>query len=161
MTLNPDHLRAVLELINQGPYFRLLSMEVREVGKGFARVEVDLETKHLNPFGGIHGGVYSSLIDTAAYWAVYCDVEENAGLISLDLKVDNLAPIRDGKLVVEGKRIKAGRSICIAEAVVVDSTGKYLAHGISKQMVTPGLQTINQAVAAMGQQPLPPKFIQN
>jgi len=161
MTLNPDHLRAVLELINQGPYFRLLSMEVREVGKGFARVEVDLETKHLNPFGGIHGGVYSSLIDTAAYWAVYCDVEENAGLISLDLKVDNLAPIKDGKLVVEGKRIKAGRSICIAEAVVVDSTGKYLAHGISKQMVTPGLQTINQAVAAMGQQPLPPKFIQN
>lgn len=161
MTLNPDHLRAVLELINQGPYFRLLSMEVREVGKGFARVEVDLETKHLNPFGGIHGGVYSSLIDTAAYWAVYCDVEENAGLISLDLKVDNLAPIKDGKLVVEGKRIKAGRSICIAEAVVIDSTGKYLAHGISKQMVTPGLQTINQAVAAMGQQPLPPKFIQN
>lgn len=157
--LNPEHIKAVIELINRGPYFRLLSMEVCELGKGYSKVVVDLENKHLNPFGGIHGGVYASLIDTAAYWAVYCDVEENAGLISLDLKVDNLAPIKDGRLVVEGKRIKAGRRICIAEALIIDNQGKYLAHGISKQMVTPGLQTITQAVSAMGYKSLPPKFI--
>lgn len=157
--LNPEHIKAVLDLINQGPYFRLLAMEVRDMGKGFSRVEVDLDTKHLNPFGGIHGGVYSSLIDTAAYWAVYCEVVENAGLISLDLKVDNLSPVKDGHLIVEGKRIKAGRNICIAEAAVIDGNGKYLAHGVSKQMIIPGLQTIDQAVEAMGYQPLPPKFL--
>lgn len=157
--LNPDHIKAVLDLINRGPYFRLLAMEVREMGIGFSKVVVDLEDKHLNPFGGIHGGVYASLIDTAAYWAVYCEVEENAGLISLDLKVDNLAPVKDGRLVVEGKRIKTGRNICIAEAVIVNDQGKKLAHGISKQMVVPGLQTIAQAVAAMGYKPIPPKFI--
>lgn len=157
--LNPEHIRSVIDLINQGPYFRLLSMEVRKLGQGYCKVEVNLENKHLNPFGGIHGGVYSSLIDTAAYWAVYCDVEEDAGLISLDIKVDNLAPIKEGRLVVEGKRIKAGRSICIAEAVIWDSQGKYLAYGTSKQMVTPGLQTIAQAVSAMGYKPLPPKFV--
>lgn len=158
--LNPEHVKAVIELINQGPYFRLLSMEVRELREGYARVEVDLEDKHLNPFGGIHGGVYSSLIDTAAYWSVYCEVEENAGLISLDLKVDNLAPVKSGHLIVEGKRIKVGRSVCLAEGVVCDSRGRYLAHGTSKQIITPGLQTISQAVAAMGYRELPPKFIE-
>ncbi|MDH7479626.1 MAG: PaaI family thioesterase [Syntrophomonadaceae bacterium] len=157
--LNPEHVRAVIELINQGPYFRLLSMEVRELREGYARVEVDLGEKHLNPFGGIHGGVYSSLIDTAAYWAVYCEVEEDAGLISLDLKVDNLAPAKSGHLIVEGRRIKVGRSICLAEGVVYDPRGRHLAHGTSKQMVTYGLQTISQAVAAMGYRSLPPKFI--
>jgi uncharacterized protein (TIGR00369 family) len=158
-TLNPDHIKAVLDLINQGPYFRLLSMKVSGMGKGFAKVEMDIENKHLNPFGGVHGGVYSSLIDTATYWAVYCDIEENAGLISLDVKVDNLALVKEGHLVVEGKRIKAGKSICIADAAVIDSEGKYLAHGTSKQMVIPGLQTIAQAVSATGYKPLPPKFI--
>lgn len=157
--LNPEHIKAVIDLINQGPYFRLLSMEVCELGSGYSKVVVDLGRKHLNPFGGIHGGVYSSLIDTAAYWAVYGDVEENAGLISLDIKVDNLAPIKEGRLVVEGKQIKAGRNICIAEAVIINHQGKYLAHGTSKQMVIPGLQTIAQAVYAMGYKPLPPKFI--
>lgn len=157
--LNPLHIDAIIDLINQGPYFRLLSMKVRELGKGYARVDINLEEKHLNPFGGIHGGVYSSLIDTAAYWAVYCDVEENVGLISLDINVNNLAPIKSGYLSVEGKRIKAGRSICIAEAAIIDQQGKYLAYGTSKQMVTHGLQTIEQAVSAMGYKALPPKFI--
>lgn len=157
--LNPEHIKAVIDLCNQGPFFRLLSIEVRELRKGYCKVEVNLENKHLNPFGGVHGGVYSSLIDTATYLAVYYDVEENAGLISLDIKVDYLAPIKEGRLVVEGKRIKVGRSICISEASIFNSQGKHLAYGTSKQMVTPGLQTIEQAVSAMGCKSLPPKFI--
>ncbi len=157
--LNPDHVREVLRLINHGPYFRLLSMRVREIGKGFAIVEMNVRNKHLNPFGGVHGGVYSSLIDTATYWAVYGDVDEDAGLISLDVSVDHLAPVKEGSLVVEGKRLKAGKRICMAEAVIMDGSGKTLAHGTSKQMVLPGLQTIAQAASAMGYKPLPPKFV--
>jgi len=157
--LNPDHIEEVMDLINRGPYFQLLSMKVTELGLGYSKVVVDLERKHHNPFGGIHGGVYSSLIDTATYWAVYCDAEENAGYISIDVSVDNLAPIKEGRLIVEGKRIKAGRSISIAEATVTDNKGKYLAHGKSKQLVTPGLQSISQAVSAMGYPSLPPKYI--
>lgn len=158
-TINPEHIKEIIDLINRGPYFVLLSMEVKELRVGYSRVEVNLENKHLNPFGGIHGGVYSSLIDTAAYWAVYCDIEEDTGYISLDVQVDNLAAVKDGYLIVEGKRIKAGRSICKAEATIKDSNGKYLAHGTSKQMVTPGLQTINQAAITAGYKALPPKFI--
>ncbi len=157
--INPEHIKRIIDMINRGPYFVLLSMEVKEISTGYSRVEINLENKHLNPFGGIHGGVYSSLIDTAAYWAVYCEVAEDAGYISLDVQVDNLAAVKDGSLVVEGKRIKVGRSICKAEAVIRDTNGKYLAHGTSKQMVTPGLQTINQAALAMGFKTLPPKFI--
>jgi len=134
-------------------------MRVRDIGKGFATVEMDVRNKHLNPFGGVHGGVYSSLIDTATYWAVYGDVEEDAGLISLDVSVDHLAPVKEGSLVVEGKRLKAGKRICMAEAVILDGSGKTLAHGTSKQMVLPGLQTIAQAASAMGYKTLPPKFV--
>ncbi len=157
--LNPDHLAAVIDLINRGPYFQLLSMQVTRLDIGYSRVVIDLERKHLNPFGGIHGGVYSSLIDTAAYWAIYCDVEENTGYITIDVSVDNLAPVKEGRLTAEGKRIKAGRSICIAEAGVTDHQGRLIAHGKSKQMVTPGLQSIAQAVSVMDGQLLPPKFI--
>ena len=146
-------------MINHGPYFRLLSMRVCDIGKGFATVEMNVRNKHLNPFGGVHGGVYSSLIDTATYWAVYGDVDEDAGLISLDVSVDHLAPVKEGSLVVEGKRLKAGKRICMAEAVITDGSGKTLAHGTSKQMVLPGLQTIAQAASAMGCNPLPPKFV--
>lgn len=157
--LNPQHIKALLELINQSPYFQLLSMEVCQLDFGHARVEIDLKQGHLNPFGGLHGGVYASVIDTAAYWAVYCELEENVGLISLDLQVDNLSTVKEGRLIIEGKRIKIGRNICLAEAEVTDVHGKPLARGTSKQVVTTGLQSINQAIQAMGHEPLPPKFL--
>jgi hypothetical protein len=70
-----------------------------------------------------------------------------------------LSASKNGRLVVEGKRIKVGRSICKSEAIIMDGKSKILAHGTSKQMVTPGLQTINQAAMAMGYKSLPSKFI--
>ncbi|MBI4800105.1 MAG: PaaI family thioesterase [Desulfarculus sp.] len=158
-TLNPQHVRAVIELINQSPFFRHLSMPVKDIGPGYSLVELDIGRQHLNPFGGLHGGVYASAIDTAAYWAVYCELAEDLGLITLDLKVDYLAPVRAGKMVIKGRRIKIGKTICLAEAIAMDQNDKWLAHGVSKMMVTPGLQTVTDALAFMGQAQLPPKFL--
>lgn len=157
--INPEHMQAVIELINQGPYIELLSMEVKELSPGYCRMELNLERKHWNPFGGIHGGVYSSLIDTAAFWAVYGDIDEDAGFTSLDLQVDMLSAVKEGLLIVEGKRIKTGRTICKAEAFVTDKNGKLLAHGTTKMMIIPGVQTISQAVLSLGYKALPPKFL--
>lgn len=157
--LNPKHVQRVMDMINQGPYFRHLSMPVKDLGKGFSLVELDIGNEHLNPFGGLHGGVYASAIDTAAYWAVYCELEEDVGLISLDLKVDYLAPAIAGKLIVKGRSIKIGKTICLAEATAFDQNDKWLAHGVSKMMVTQGLQTIRDAVHFTGAERLPSKFI--
>ncbi|HUL28881.1 MAG TPA: PaaI family thioesterase [Thermodesulfobacteriota bacterium] len=157
--LNPVHVQMVMEAINRGPFFRHLSMPVKELGKGYSLVELDIGNEHLNPFGGLHGGVYASAIDTAAYWAVYCELDEDVGLISLDLKVDYLAPASAGKLIVKGRSIKIGKTICLAEATAFDGHDKWLAHGISKMMVTQGLQTIKSALDFIGADPLPPKFV--
>jgi uncharacterized protein (TIGR00369 family) len=158
--LNPKHIDAIIKLINNSPYFSLLSLNVCVIEYGYCKIEIKLDEKHLNPFGGLHGGVYSSAIDTAAYWAVYCSVNENAGLISVDLHVDNISTVEKGKMIVEGKQIKAGKTICFSEATVKDENGKILAHGISKSLITNGLQTINQAIMAMGYEALPPKFLE-
>ena len=134
-------------------------MRVRELGVGFSIVEIEINQKHLNPFGGLHGGVYASLIDTAAYWAVYCELDERVGYISVDLKVDFLAPTDRGRLVVKGQRIKIGKTICLAEATALDQNGRCLAHGVSKMMVTPGLQTMKDSLKFMGGKDIPPKFL--
>lgn len=156
--INPEHIKKVIELVNQGPYFKLLSMSIKELDIGSSRVEIDLEEKHLNLFGGINGGVYSSLLDTSTYWALYCDIEENAGILTLDLKVDILAPVKSGKLISMGRRIKAGRNICLSEASVTDQDGKLLAIGSSKQMITANIPSMREAVKSMNLGPLAPKF---
>jgi uncharacterized protein (TIGR00369 family) len=159
--INSEHLKILLSLINNSPYFKLLKMEIKELGIGYSILEMNLENIHLNPFGSIHGGVYSSSIDTAAYWAAYCGIEEDIGLISMDLNVNNLAPISKGKLIVKGKCIKNGRTVCLAEAHVINENGNCLAHGTSKLLVSKDLQTIAQISKFMVNNNLylPPKFI--
>ena len=157
--LNPRHVEAVISVVNQGPYFRHLSMPLKDIGVGYSLVELDIGHEHLNPFGGLHGGVYASAIDTAAYWAVYCELDEDVGLISIDLKVDYLAPAVAGKLTIKGRRIKIGKTMCLAEATVFDPGDKWLAHGTSKMMVTRGLQTMKTALDFTAAEDLPAKFI--
>jgi uncharacterized protein (TIGR00369 family) len=156
--LNREHIDAVIDFLSRCNYFNLIGLKVTEVGHGYSKVELDFGEKHLNPFGGVHGGVYATLIDCAAFWASYADLDDGAGLISLDLKVDYLAAVKEGKVIVEGKLIKSGRTICLSEARVTDEKGKLLAHGSSKQLVTQGLQSIRESAAARGVL-LPPKFL--
>ena len=157
--LNPMHLEALTEMVNNSPYFSLLGIRIVELKHGYARVEIDSEHKHLNPFGSIHGGVYASVIDTAAYWAAYCGQDEDAGFTSLDLSVTNLSMASSGKLTANATCIKEGRSICLCEATVTDEAGNIIAHGTSKLMVLHGRQSVADAIMAMGHPPLPKKFL--
>lgn len=156
--LNPKHIEELIKLINTSPYYQLLSMVMQDIGIGYSIIDLDLESKHLSPYKAIQGGVYSSLIDAAAYWAVYSELDPESGLITMDVTVHNLASIKSGKMTVKGKRIKVGRTICLAEAAIETQEGKILAQGSSKLLVTQGLQTIEQ-LDRLSNTTLPPKFV--
>lgn len=151
--INPHYAELVKLAVNQSPYFRLLSMELREFNIGTSLVEIDLQEKHLQPFGAVHGGVFATIIDATTFWAVYGEVDERSGMTSVDLKVNYLAPAAaSGKLIARGRRIKIGKTLGLGEAEVTNEAGKILAHGTSTLMVMTDLNFINQDL-------LPPKFI--
>ena len=152
-TLNPAYVGRVNQLINDSPYFKLLSMTIEEAGIGHSRLEIALAEKHLQPFGFVHGGVFASIIDAAAFWALFYEIEdEKAGATSVDLKLNYLAPAASGKLIADGRRIRLGKTLGLADVTVTDDRGRLLAHGTSTLMILPGS---NQLVI---DQPLPPKF---
>ena len=150
--LNPAYVQAVRETVSDSPFFRHLSMTIREMDIGCAVVDLDVDTEHLQAFGYVHGGVYASAIDTAAFWSAFCELEEGTGITTVDLKVNYLAPVKAGKLTAEGKRIKMGKTLGLAEATVKDVQGRVVAHGTSTLIVLPGF-------GLAGGPALPPKFL--
>ncbi len=150
---NPEYIKRLNNIANICPYFELLSMKLTDVGIGYAILEIELAKKHLQPFGVVHGGVFASIIDAAAFWSLYYGIEDpDTGLTTVDLKLNYLAPAVSGKLIARGRQIKVGRTLGYAEAQVVDQEGKVLAHGTSTVIILPG-----KAITA--DPPLPPKFI--
>ncbi len=151
---NPEYIKRMNTIVNRCPYFELLSMKLVDIGIGRSTLEIGLSQKHLQPFGIVHGGVFASIIDAAAFWSLYYDIEDpDVGMTTVDLKLNYLAPAVSGKLIASGRQIKAGRRLGYAEAQVADQSGKVLAHGTSTVIILPG-----KAIKA--DPPLPPKFIE-
>lgn len=150
--LNPNYQAAVIKGVNKSPYFDLISMEIKEFDWGQCRIEVSIQEKHLQPFGMVHGGVFSSLVDAASFWAVYPEIHEDLGLTTVEVKVNYLAPSSKGYLIAKGKTIKMGRTLCLGEATIEDEKGRLLAQGASTMMILKDLKI-------RGQRGLPPKFL--
>ena len=149
--LNPEYLEAVTDRVNACPYFTLLSMEVKDLGWGESLLEVVVQEKHLQPFGMVHGGVYSSLVDAAAFWAVYPQIDEDVGLTTVEMKLNYLAPALNGYMIARGKGIKVGKTLCLGEASIEDENGKLLVYGTETMMIIKDMKLQNSE--------LPPKFL--
>jgi uncharacterized protein (TIGR00369 family) len=139
LELNPRYTEAVAMLVNQSPYFALLSMEIKDLQWGTCLLEVELGEKHLQPFGKVHGGAIASVVDAAAFWAVFPLVEKGMGLTTVEMKLNYLAPAEKGKLVAQGRSIKMGRTLALGETYVRNGEGALVAHGTATMMVVPDL----------------------
>ncbi|NLW77969.1 MAG: PaaI family thioesterase [Ruminococcaceae bacterium] len=158
--LNPAHIEGAKAFANAIPCLNWLDIKVTDITLGGCQVEVLLQPhKHMTPFNGPYGGLYASLVDSATWWAIYGEADEDAGFATLDVHVDDLGMTGGGRLITEGRRVKLGRSICVAEAFVRDEAGKLLAHGTSKVMIAPNLPTIDDVLQQRGEPRLPPKFL--
>ena len=162
MKINPAHTAALMSVLDRRPFFALLGMKFRAMEPGYCRVDADFVHRlHGNAFGAVHGGVYASLIDSACYWALYCQMPEDQGYTSLDLNVTNLAAVRSGVLITEARAVRRGRSISISQATVKDENGKLLAYGTSKLMCLEGRQSVQDLLNQDGEDViLPPKFLE-
>jgi uncharacterized protein (TIGR00369 family) len=150
--LNPKYTEAISKVVNRSPYFSLLSMKIKELEWGTSVLEIELEEKHLQPFGYVHGGAIASVMDAATFWAVFPQVKDGMGLTTVEIKVNFLAPVREGKLLAKGRCIKIGKTLALGDATIYDGNGNLLAHGTATMMIVPDLKV-------EGQENLPPKQI--
>ena len=135
---NPEYSREIISIVNSSPYPSHMSMRLMELEFDRATVELEIGNCHLQPYGIVHGGVLSTLIDTATFWSVFMRIPEDVGLVNIDLKLNYLQAVESGTLITEGYAIRSGRSISYAEAKVFNEDNVLIAHGTSTLKILPG-----------------------
>lgn len=138
MTPNPAYIQALQDSVRDAPYPHLIGMALAAIEVDRCRIELDLDARHLQPFGIVHGGVLATLIDTATFWAGFLRLPDEVGLVNADLKLNYLKVVSAGHLGAEGRCLRAGKQISYAVATVFDASGELLAHGTSTLMAVPG-----------------------
>jgi uncharacterized protein (TIGR00369 family) len=121
------------------PIGKLVGMTLAEVGEGTATFTCEPGEYHYNPLGIVHGGLISTLLDSALGCAVQTTLPAGVGYTSIELKVSFLRPIsRDsGTLRCVGRVVKPGRRVAFAEAELKDARGALVATATSSLLVFP------------------------
>ncbi|BCJ55679.1 aromatic compound degradation protein PaaI [Actinoplanes sp. NBRC 14428] len=119
------------------PVMNMIDMSGMEVTEGSVTVYLEPQEFHYNPLGTVHGGVLSTLLDTAAACSVHSTLPAGVGYTSLDLTVKFLRPVTlaSGRLATTGTVLQRGRRTALAEARMTDTAGRLVAHATSSCMI--------------------------
>jgi uncharacterized protein (TIGR00369 family) len=120
------------------PFPSYIGITLVAIEPGRARMEMTTDARHANPMGTLHGGVPCTLADSAMGLAYASTLADGESFTTLELKINFLRPVRNGKLIAEGTVVQRGRTIGLAECTVTDENGRLIARASSTCMTLSG-----------------------
>ena len=119
------------------PIARTLDFSLIRVEPGVALFQGKPGPAHLNPMGGVHGGWFATMLDSALGCAVHTLMPVGRGYTTAELSVNyvrGLSP-KVGRVRAEGKVIHCGRQLATAEARLFGPDGTLFAHATTTCLV--------------------------
>jgi uncharacterized protein (TIGR00369 family) len=119
------------------PFADYLGIRIVSVDPSVAIFEFDPAEYMYNPLGVVHGGLLTTLLDSAMGCAFHTTLPAGASYTTLELQVRFLRPVteRAGRLRAEGRLVHAGGTIGTSEARLLGADGTLYAHATSTLMV--------------------------
>ncbi|MFI6439146.1 PaaI family thioesterase [Streptomyces sp. NPDC050759] len=121
------------------PIGHTVDFTLDEVEPGRAVFSLTPGEEHYNPIGSMHGGVFATLLDSAAGCAVQSLLPHGMAYTSLDLTVKFLrrVTVDTGPVRAIGTVVNKGRQTALAQAQLVDAKDRLLAHATSSCLLFP------------------------
>lgn len=120
------------------PVAQLVGFQMTEVDEGRVVFELDAGPQHASPLGTLHGGILCDLADAALGCAHASLLADGETFTTIELKINFMKPVWDGRLVAVGTVIKAGRTIGLTECRVTDDAGSLVAYATATCMTLRG-----------------------
>ena len=120
------------------PLGQALGMSATEFEPGRVTFAIDVGPVHANPMGTVHGGVLTTLADSAMGIALASTLEDGETFTTVELKINFLRAVRSGRLSATGTIRQAGRTIALTTCDVVDGEGRLVAHATATNMILRG-----------------------
>ena len=136
--VNLEHRADVAAEEFPAPIGRLLGLKITNSGSGRAMVEFEADARHANPMGTLHGGVLCDLADAAMGVAYLSTLARGETLTTIELKINFLRPVWNGKLRAEARIVRAGKVVGLVECDIFDERQRLVARASSTCMTLRG-----------------------
>jgi uncharacterized protein (TIGR00369 family) len=113
-----DYEARVRESFARQGAMRLIGAGITEVAPGYCAIAIvprpDLTQQH----GYVHAGILATLVDTAGGYAGYSLFPDDSSVLTVEFKLNLLAPAQGDEIVAEGFVVKSGRTLTITRGEV-------------------------------------------
>lgn len=97
---------------------RTIGARLTRVAPGEVSIEIPYNADFTQQHGFMHAGIVTSIADTACGYAAFTLMPEDADVLSVEYKINLLAPARGEKLVARAAVHRAGRTLTVCSADV-------------------------------------------
>jgi uncharacterized protein (TIGR00369 family) len=121
----PDYADRVRRSFARQRFMSLLGAEIVSVAPGAVEIALPLHEALEQQHGFAHAGAAWSIADSAAGYAAQTLMAAGDGVLTVELKINLLAPARGARLIARGRVERAGRTLTVArsDVAVLDETG--------------------------------------
>jgi uncharacterized protein (TIGR00369 family) len=106
----------------------LIGATITAVEPGRCAIELPVRDDLTQQHGFVHGGIVGMIADSAGGYAAFTLMPANASVLTVEYKINMLAPAKGERLVAVGSVLKPGRTLSIVRADVfaIDAGGEKL-----------------------------------
>lgn len=115
-----------------------IGISLEKVEPGRVVLNMPYNEAYTQQHGFVHAGILSTALDSACGYAAFSLMPEEAAVLSIEYKVNLLAPAKGEKFIIKGQVLKAGKTVtvCQAEAYSVNGGEKKLVAQMTGTMMT-------------------------
>jgi uncharacterized protein (TIGR00369 family) len=140
---DPDFAARVRASFARQRFMALLGAEVTAVAPGAVEIALPLRPELSQQHGYAHAGAAWSIADSAAGYAAQTLMAATDGVLTVELKINLLAPAKGERLIARGRVERAGRRLTVVRSDVVavaDGVETPVATALGTMMTMAGLR---------------------
>jgi uncharacterized protein (TIGR00369 family) len=114
----------VKESFGRQSLMRTLGAELTRVAPGEVHVSIPFRNDLAQQSGLLHAGIVATIADTACGYAALSLMPDGSDVVSVEFKLNLLAPAAGGRFEARARVIRSGRtlSVCAADVFADDGT---------------------------------------
>ena len=118
---NPRYAERVRASFARQGAMRTIGAELVEVRPGYSAIALEVRPELSQQHGYVHAGIVSAIVDAAGGYAGFSLFPDDATVLTVEFKINLLAPASGERLMAEGFVVKPGRTltVCRSDVVVV------------------------------------------
>ncbi|MGE5178900.1 MAG: PaaI family thioesterase [Bacteroidota bacterium] len=113
---NPDFERLVRESFANQKAMRTLGARLVSVGPGAVEIGLPYREDLTQQHGFLHAGVVTAILDSSCGYAAFSLMPPGAGVLSVEFKVNLMAPAQGEVLIARARMLRPGRTISVCQA---------------------------------------------